>query len=96
MSSSDLVIDDEYISALGSFYINMGDNIVDEMINSYIKKMQEIKDKAIMEGEIAESLEAFIEYAQNLKDVAGEIGTELKDLMEYFITDIDKADEFLF
>lgn len=96
MSSSDLVIDDEYISSLGSFYTSMGDNIIDEMINSYIEKMQEIKDKAIMEGDIAESLQAFLEYAQSLKDIAGEIGTELKDLMECFITDIDQADEFLF
>lgn len=96
MTSSELIVDDDYIKRMGRYYYVMGNTVVDKMIDEYIKKLEEIKNVAIMEGDIADSLNIYIENAQSLKNKAGEIGSELKSLMTYFLTDVDKADQFLF
>lgn len=95
MATSELIIDDDYISDMGN-YLRRAGNSIDNMIDSYIAKLQEIKVSAIMEGEIANSLEAYITSAQGLKDRAGDMGTEMEKLLDSFIADVDKADQFLF
>lgn len=96
MSSNELIVDDDYIRQMGKYYYKMGNSAIDIMLKDYINIMQEIKDTAIMEGDIADSLSTFIQCAQSLKDRAGDIGNELKQLTDYFISDIDEADQFLF
>lgn len=96
MASTELIIDDEYIHSMGSYFEKIGNSVIDKMIDGYISKLQEIKKSAIKEGEIADSLEAYIEAAQVLKDRAGKMGWELNKLTGYFITEIDDADQYLF
>ena len=95
MAVGELIIDDDYVKSMGRFYSTMGSNI-DQMIDDYISKLQEIKASAIMEGDIAEALNTYITSAQALKEKAGNMGSEMRDLVNNFIADIDDADQFLF
>lgn len=95
MAVGELIIDDDYVKSMGRFYRAMGNNI-DQMIEDYILKLQEIKTSSIMEGDIAEALNSYITSAQALKEKAGDMGNEMKDLVNNFIADIDDADQFLF
>ena len=90
-----LMICDEYIEAVGEACAKRG-NVLDEILYSFIMILKEIRQEAIMEGEIAQALGEFIECVSRLRNQLWEISDNVNEACKYFVIDIDAIDSFLF
>ena len=99
MNGSDLVVDESYWSEQKNFVHNAGYHSIygiDKKIDKYISKLKELHTTAIMEGDTAQALEAFISCAEKLKQTTRDITSEIKDRIANYLQEIDEQDEYLF
>ncbi len=95
MASAEIRLDDEYIKDIGQ-KLNDYAKELQSGVDSYIKILEDIKSDAIMEGDTAEALKVFIEYAANLKTIIETLGVETKGLCVNFLSEVDNADSYLY
>ena len=88
MAENELIIDDEYCASMASYFFAQG-NHLNIMVKNYIDAVEK-------EGEVAETLEAYITYVKKLDEQIKEISIIVKKQVEDFLTQIDDADEYLF
>ena len=96
MANSELIIDEEYISAMRDFlgYSSVNSYYgIEEKIADYIDKMKEIKSAGFVSGGIADAMDAYIACAEKLKGTVRDITAETKDLMSYFLQEIEELEE---
>lgn len=67
----------------------------EDNLEQYIDILKRIKEDAIMEGDIADRLETFIEYVKKLKGEAEEIAIETIKMSASFWKDFDTADNYV-
>lgn len=95
MASNELIIDDEYCKAMGSYFKKQGEEM-DKLTVEYIKILQEVKSKAITSGEVSKALSAYIGYVQKLNKKIGNISTSTKTQVDNFLARVDSEDKYLF
>lgn len=95
MASNSTIIDDEYCTSMGAYFKKQGDN-ADAMISDYLRILRTVKLLAIRKGETAEALDAYISYADRLKDQIGNISSSAQTQITNFLAKVDQADQYLF
>lgn len=95
MASRELIIDDEYCSSVSGYVDREGNNI-ESLLNFYIAALNEIRQKAIIEGDVANALSAYIEYANRLTNRFSILSTSIKIQISNYLEAVDEADKYLF
>lgn len=90
-----LVIDDDYVHKVGNGCKTRGVKL-EEIIDSYIVILNEIKNEALIEGDISDALGAYIECVTLLNDQLRTLSENVKEICLGFITDVNEADSYLF
>ncbi len=99
MAGQDLIVDESYWDEIDTFFHRAEKNTdygIEQKLESYISKLKEIKETAIMGGSISEAVDAFIACAEKLQGPTTTITGDLRDLTTYFVNEIDEKDEYLF
>jgi len=92
MIGTELKFEDEYINNKATYFESYAKEL-QEGINSYLSIMHNIRDNAIMEGDTAKALDTFIMYADKLKEIIEQSGTNAKTVCENFVDIVDKKDD---
>lgn len=95
MASNELIIDDDYCKAMGSYFVKQGEQM-DKLIVDYIAILQELKSKGIVSGDVSKALSTYITYVQKLNKQIGSISKTAKQQTDNFLTRVDAADKYLF
>ena len=95
MASNQCIIDDEYCTAMGSYFQKQGETL-DEMVSDYVAVLKTVRNKAIKKGEVADALDTFIGYAERLKNQIGTISQDAKNQVTRFLARVDTEDQYLF
>lgn len=95
MASNELIIDDDYCKAMGTYFLKQGGEI-DELIYKYLSILQEVKDKAIISGDISDALSVYLAYVQKLTKHFGAISSSIKSQIDNFLERVDSEDQYLF
>lgn len=64
MASNELIIDDDYCRAMGSYFTKQGEEL-DQLIVDYISILQDVKNKGITSGDVSNALSSYINYVKN-------------------------------
>ena len=95
MASNQCIIDDSYCTAMGAYFKRQGDQL-DEMVTEYINVLKTIRRTAILKGEMRDTLEIYITYAEKMKGKIGEISATAQSQVAKFLSSVDEADQYLF
>lgn len=95
MASNELIIDDEYCKAMGTYFSKQGEEM-DKLISDYIAILQEVKSKAITSGEVSKTLNTYITYVKKMNKQIGSISTSTKTQINNFLARVDSEDKYLF
>lgn len=95
MASSELIIDDDYCRSMGSYFVLQG-NQLDELTREYISILKEVKETAIISGEVSDALSVYISYVEKLNDQIGDISDSVKTQIDQFLARVDSEDQYLF
>lgn len=95
MASSELIIDDDYCRSMGTYFVQQG-NQLDELTREYISILKEVKEKAIISGEVSDALSVYISYVEKLNDQIGELSDSIKMQINQFLARVDSEDQYLF
>lgn len=91
----DIVISDENIESISKQIKSECENL-EEIYDTYICILQQVKEYAVMEGSTSDAIGQFIETAQMLKGKFEELGLQLELGCLNYIYNIDKADGELY
>ena len=95
MASSELIIDDDFCKAIGAYFIKQGQQL-DQRISEYITILQDVRNKVLISGEVADALTSYITYVQKLNKQMGDISTNVDSQIKKFLSRVDSADQYLF
>lgn len=95
MATNELIVDDDYLKSMGTYFVKQGEQL-DKLISEYISVLKEVKSKAIVSGDVANALNAYITYAEKLNKQIGNVSTSAKKQIDNFVAKIDAADQYLF
>ena len=90
-----LIIDDDYVYDVGDNCKRSG-NKLEAILDDYLTILREIKDEALVEGEISVSLGLYIECVARLDDQLTTLSDKVKEIGMCFIQDVNTADAYLF
>lgn len=90
-----LIIDDEYVYSVGDDCVLRGRKL-EEILDSYLAILNEIKSEALIEGDISDALGLFIECVTPLNDQLTTLSKSVDDTCLRFVQDVNTADDFLF
>ena len=90
-----LIISDEYVSAVGSNCDQRGE-LWGDMLEQYIEILDEIRNEAIVSGDIALALSQFIGCAKMLQGEIEKVSSSMKRVCNCMLERIDEADQYLF
>lgn len=90
-----LIIDDEYILDVGSDCNRRGIKL-EEILEQYLGILKEIQTEALVEGNVAEALVAFVSCVELLKGQIKDLSKSVDDRSYSFIQDVNDADQYLF
>lgn len=90
-----LIIDDDYVYDVGDDCRLRGRKL-EEVLDSYLTILNEIKSEALLDGSIADALSAFIECVALLNDQLTTLSKNVDDTGLSFIQEINTADDYLF
>lgn len=95
MASNELIIDDDYCRSMGAYFTKQGQQL-DQMISEYVAILQDVRSNAIVSGDVATALSAYISYAERLNKQIGNISTNASNQITAFLKKVDTADQYLF
>lgn len=95
MAKKDLIVDDEYCTAMGKYFEKQGEEL-DKLIVEYIEVLQNIKSTAIVKGEVSKALKVYIEYVKKMKNQLGSVSKNANNQVSSFLNRIDTEDQYLF
>lgn len=93
MGNQDVFLDIEECKEAIQWLINQGEEI-EQYIEDYICIIKKIKEEAIEEGKMAESLNSFISRVEQLNSVYSELVNQTSKTMNNYINDMVKTDQF--
>lgn len=89
---TELKFEDTYISGMATYFSGYAEELQGG-IDRYLQIMHDIRENAIIEGDTARALDTFIMYADKLKEVIRESGSNAKTLCENFVEIVDQKDD---
>ena len=92
---SNVIIDDDIIEEFGNQVVTDTETM-EEVVRTYIHLLEEIKDRAIIEGNTAKAFENFIETAKVFKGLFENCGNTAQATCTNLVVDMDDADEDLY
>lgn len=95
MASNELIIDDDYCRAMGNYFVSQGQQI-DQIVSEYVSILQDLRNNAIVSGDVANALSAYIGFASKLNKLVGNISVNAKKNVNGFLAKVDAADQYLF
>ena len=95
MASNQCIIDDSYCMAMGNYFKRQGERL-DVMISDYVAALKMVRDTAITNGDVHVVLDAYIDYAEKMKDKIGSISNNALAHVTKFQSKVDEADQYLF
>lgn len=95
MARNELVIEDNYCQSMGNYFEKQGEQL-DALIAEYISILREVRDNALISGDTAKALGAYIEYTEKLDKQVGKISQVAKKQVDNFLAEVDSADQYLF
>lgn len=95
MASRELIIDDDYCRSMGTYFVQQGKQM-DELTREYISILNEVKEKAIISGEVSDALSVYISYVEKLNDQIGKLSDSIKMQINQFLARVDSEDQYLF
>lgn len=95
MASKQCIIDDSYCVAMGNYFKRQGEHL-DQMISDYVATLKTVRDTAITKGDVHIVLDAYIDYAEKMKDKVGSISDNAQSHITKFLAKVDEADQYLF
>ncbi len=95
MASNQCIIDDSYCVAMGNYFKRQGDRL-DQMISDYVAALKTVRDTAITKGDVHAVLDAYVDYAEKMKDKVGVISNNAQAHVTKFLSKVDEADQYLF
>lgn len=93
MQDTELVIDEEYINGMAEYFEKQGKQL-QKMSNDYIRIMRKVVEDGIIKGETAESLSAFLQYAEKLNRVVASTALHIRDSAVNYLGEIDTRDQY--
>ncbi len=93
MQDTELVIDEEYINGMAEYFEKQGKQL-QKMSNDYIRIMRKVVEDGIIKGETAESLRAFLQYAEKLNRVVASTALQIRDSTVNYLGEIDTRDQY--
>ena len=95
MASNQCIIDDAYCTQMGTYFKRQGEQL-DRMIADYITALENVRDTAIIKGDVHVVLDAYIDYAENMKEKLGVISNNAQAHVTKFLAKVDETDQYLF
>ncbi len=95
MASNELIIDDDYCTAMGTYFEQQGE-AMDKLIAEYISILKDVRGKGIVSGDVANALTTYISYVEKLSKQIGNISKSTKSQIDKFLARVDSEDQFLF
>ncbi len=95
MASNELIIDDDYCKAMGTYFEQQGE-AMDKLIADYITILKDVKSKGIVSGSVADALTAYISYVEKLNQKIGNISMSVQTQIRNFLARVDSEDQYLF
>lgn len=95
MASDQCIIDDSYCVAMGNYFKRQGERI-DQMLLDYVAVLKTVRDVGITNGDVHIVLDAYINYAEKMKDKVGTISNNAQANVTKFLGKVDEADQYLF
>ena len=95
MASNQCIIDDSYCVAMGNYFKRQGERL-DQMIADYVAALKNVRDTAITNGDVHVVLDAYIDYAEKMKDKLGVISNNAQAHVTKFLAKVDETDQYLF
>ena len=90
-----LIIDDDYVYGIGTAGRSRAFKL-EKILDEYLTILKEIKSEALVDGEIAQALDAFIECVGLLNNQLTTVSESLDTACVGFIQEVNDADQFLF
>lgn len=90
-----LIIDDEYVYAVGSACARRGEAL-EAILDSYVQLLTQARSDALISGEIADALGVFIECVTMLNDQITTISDNINKITQAYVQEINTADSYLF
>jgi soluble cytochrome b562 len=90
-----LIVADKEYAEMKKLYGTIGSN-TEKYINDYIKIMNSIISGKLIEGEVANKMAAYINRVSVLKGQVQDIMKDLQKNIDSFVSEIDKADKYLY
>ncbi len=91
----DLIVDDQYVKDLGSYYKKYAKQM-QSAIDEYLSTMNWVAENAIKSGTTYDALNSFLVYAKKLQDIVSSFGIEIESVCNRFIEEIDEKDQYLY
>lgn len=95
MANQELIVDEENLEEIKE-YITRRSETMNEMISQYLNLLRIMRMNAIYYGEVAKSLDAYINYAKQMEEQLAFLGTVFSTTISSFVRDVDDADTYLF
>ncbi len=88
-----VIVDDNYINEMAEYFERQGKQL-QGMIDSYIDAIRRVTENGIVQGDTADRLKSYLEYAEKLKQVVLEVSTETRDLAGSYLEEICEQDQY--
>lgn len=95
MASRELIIDDEFCSNMGEYFVRQGEAF-EELIRMYQSELSTIREKAIISGDVADALTTYTSYVSRLTNRFKLISVSTRTQVSNFLSAVDEADKYLF
>lgn len=95
MASNKLIVDDDYCKSMANYCVKQGEQL-EKILSDYISILETVRSKAIISGETAKALSAYIANAKKLKGQFKSISESAKTQINNFVISVDEADQYLF
>lgn len=92
---ANVTVNDERLINIGNYLENEGKKL-DEWYERYINIMKDIRENAIIDGKVAESLQIYIENANKLCGETKKWMDDVKENLTNFKDCVDNADQYLY
>lgn len=90
-----LIIDDAMVQQRVRMYKTYGE-LLQADIDEYLRTLNIIRCEGIISGATASQIDCFIGYAEKLYEVIHEMGSQLSQKCDDFITEVDEKDQYLY
>ena len=99
MASSELVIDENYCQAIGSFY-KQQEEAMDNLLSAYLSVLNDVKNGGIISGDASDQLSSFLFRIERVRKIWTQSGMMLSEctqkMIAQFLSKVDAEDDFIF